>query len=128
MNQLFFWIYNFPVAAMGIVWLAIEFKRRAKLPWPCVFFDVIVIAAGLGRFWGWQIPPSGHILFFSYSLLTVTSKVYRLFAAIFLLLTIGLKLSWDDYSTWVYGIVVGVGLGLLHRFFVIGRVGNAVAK
>lgn len=128
MNQLFFWIYNLPVVLMGFVWLAIEFKRRTTLTVPCVLCDLIVIGVGLGRFLGWQIPPSGHALFFSYSLLTVTNKVYRLFAAIFLLLTIGLKLSWGDYSTWVYGIVVGVGLRLLHRFFVAKCAGNAVAK
>lgn len=128
MDQLFFWIYNLPVAVMGLIWLAIEFNRRATLPMRCVLIDLVVIVVGLGRFLGWQIPPSGHALFLSYILLTIANNAYRLFAAIFLLLTIGLKLSWGDYSTWGYGIVVGGGLGLLHRFFVAKRAGNAVAK
>lgn len=128
MDQLFFWIYNLPVVLMGFVWLAIEVKRRTTLTVPCVLCDLIVIGVGLGRFLGWQIPPSGHALFFSYSLLAVPNIAYRFFAAAFLLMTIALKLSWGDYSTWVYGIVVGVGLGLLHRFFATDRAGNAVAK
>ena len=128
MSETFFWIYNLPVAVMGIAWLVIEFRRRAKLFRICVLLNVVVIVVGLGRFLGWQIPPSGHALFFSYGLLTVENKTYRLFATIFLLVTIGLKLSWGDSATWLYGITLGVGLGLLHRFFVAARPGNSVAK
>jgi len=53
---------------------------------------------------------------------------YLLFTAIFLLMTSGLKLSWGDYSTWLYGILCGVVLGLLRRLFAAGRFGNTVAK
>lgn len=128
MNKPFFWIYNLPVAVLGIVWLAIEFNRRATLPRICALLDAVVIVVGLSRFLGSPIPPSGHALFFSYSLLAVPNNAYRLFAAIFLLMTVGLKLSWGDYSTWFSGIALGVGLGWLHRFFAAARPENAVAK
>jgi hypothetical protein len=52
----------------------------------------------------------------------------RTFHRNLLLATIGLKLSWGDYSTWVYGILCGVGGGLLHRFFAAECFGNTVAK
>jgi hypothetical protein len=80
-----------------------------------LLIDMLVVLTAGSRFFGPIVPASGHALFFSYGLLTVTNGYYKVASAILLTLTIALKLSWGDYYSWLSGIVLGLFWGILYR-------------
>ncbi|MFN0110939.1 MAG: hypothetical protein ACKVZH_18925 [Blastocatellia bacterium] len=128
-DRAFALFYNLPVFALGLWWLAARIRNRCELTFLGAATDLLVVAAGFSRFLGASIPTSGHALFLSYGLLTVANKPYRICALIFLAVTVGLKLSWGDCSTWFYGIVFGAGLALLNRSLARRKIGgDSVAK
>jgi hypothetical protein len=67
----------------------------------------------VSRFYGLPIPPSGHALFLTHSLVSVRNKYYRIAALVMLIVTILLKLSWGDYRSWLYGIIIGLVSGTI---------------
>lgn len=75
--------------------------------------DIAVVSIAIARFYGSSIPPSGHAVFLTHSLITISNRYYRLAALSMLIVTIGLKISWHDYASWSYGIVSGVVSGML---------------
>ena len=106
---LFSLIYNGPILVLCIVWLLLRARDKSKLTPLRVLIDAVIVAIAASRFLGATIPPSGHTAFLSYSLVTVNNKSYRIIALLTLLLTIGLKISWNDYTSWAYGIAAGIG-------------------
>jgi hypothetical protein len=109
----FTYLYNGPVLLLCVAWLLLRVRDKSELIPLRIFIDALVAAIALSRFLGATIPPSGHALFLSYSLVTIYYKSYRIPAMLMLLLTIALKVSWHDYTSWAYGILVGLGCGVV---------------
>ena len=110
---LFNLIYNGPIFVLFVVWLLLRARDRSRLTPLRVLIDAFVVAISASRFLGVTIPPSGHAVFLAHSLITVNNKWYRVIALVILLLTIGLKISWKDHTSWAYGILVGLGCGAI---------------
>lgn len=112
--MLFQLIYNAPLIILCAFWLLFRREEEGKrLRLSRALLDVAVVSIALARFYGSSIPPSGHALFLTHSLLTVGNRFYRLAALIMLAATIGLKISWSDYTSWSYGLALGVISGAL---------------
>ena len=107
-KELFSLMYQGPLFIMGIFWVFFrkeEYRRLQILP---VLIDVAVLSIAVARFYGSSIPPSGHALLLTHTLITVSNRYYRLAALIMLIATAGLKISWHDYTSLGYGIVLGM--------------------
>ncbi len=111
--MLFQLIYNSPLVILCAFWLYSRIRGWQRLQLLRALLDVAVVSIALARFYGSSIPPSGHALFLTHSLINVGNRFYRLAALIMLLATIGLKISWSDYTSWSYGLALGVISGLL---------------
>jgi hypothetical protein len=110
---LFSLLYNGPLVILGAFWLRSrvrEFDRLQILP---VLLDVAIVSIAVARFYGSSIPPSGHALFLTHSLVSVNKRYYRFATLVMLIVTIGLKISWGDYTSWGYGILLGIASGRL---------------
>jgi len=101
-------LYSLPLYSVFFSWLYCRLRENAKFSIVTIILDLAVIGLAASRFFGPIIPSSGHALFLSYSLFTINSRLYRIVAAILLALTIALKLSWGDYYSWLYGVLIGV--------------------
>lgn len=109
-------LYNLPLYAIGLVWLYYRWRGRVALNRWRVLLDAAVVVMAASRFLGPLIPPSGHALFLTYAGLTIDRRLFRIVAFILLLATIALKLSWGDYRSWLYGLLLGAALGVLYRW------------
>jgi hypothetical protein len=114
-TQRFWLLYNAPIYGLFFFWLYCRTHERDSFRVGEIVTDGFVVCLALSRFLGPLIPPSGHALFLSYSLLTTGNRLYRIVAAVLLALTIALKLSWGDYHSWLYGILLGVVFAVLHK-------------
>jgi len=113
-------LYNVPVFGLALGWVFCRVReQKSWLSWRTLL-DVLVVAIAASRFFGAMIPPSGHALFLTYSLITTANRYYRIAAAVMLLATIGLKVSWGDYDSWLYGLLAGVASGSLW-LYVLGK-------
>lgn len=108
-------LYNWPLYAIGLVWLYYRWQGRAGLNCWRILLDTTVVVIAASRFLGPLIPSSGHALFLTYIGLTVDRRLFRVLAAILLLATIALKLSWGDYRSWLYGLLLGAALGIIYQ-------------
>lgn len=108
-------LYNLPLYSVFFSWLYYRLRESAKVSVATIILDLAVVGLAASRFLGPIIPSSGHALFLGYSLLTTGSRFYRIVAAILLALTIALKLSWGDYSSWLYGILIGLLFAGVYR-------------
>ena len=118
-NQLFSLMYNGPLFILAIFWILFrihEYRRLRILP---VLLDIAVASIAIARFFGSSIPPSGHALLLTHTLVTVSNRYYRLAALAMLVATAGLKISWHDFTSLGYGVVLGITSGIvwvtLHR-------------
>jgi len=101
-------LYNAPMFVMAVFWVFCRIKEGRKLrSWESLV-DIIVFIFAASRFFGSRIPPSGHALFLTHTMLTITNRAYRVTALILLIMTVAFKLTWGDYSSWVYGILIGL--------------------
>jgi hypothetical protein len=110
---LFSLIYNVPLFVLCAFWLFFrrqEWKRRQLFR---ALLDGAVVLIGLARFYGSTIPPSGHAVFLTHTLVSIDNRYYRLAALSMLMATVGLKISWGDYTSWSHGVVIGMISGLL---------------
>ena len=106
-------LYNLPLFALGFLWLISRWRQPPSLGQ--LFLDALVVALSLARFFGVPLPPSGHAFFLTHSGLTTPQRSYQWAAAFLLILTIALKLSWGDSSSWLWGIVAGCASGAGYR-------------
>ena len=111
-KPLFSLIYNVPLFIMGFFWIFFRTQEYRRLQVLRVLLDLAVFAAALARFLGSSIPPSGHAILLTHTLITVSNRYYRLAALIMLIATAGLKISWHDYTSLGYGIVLGTISGV----------------
>jgi hypothetical protein len=108
---LFLLTYQFPLFLLIAWWF---FCRRAEnlgIQVAPTLLDALVLGVAFMRFHGSSIPPSGHALILSHAFLTVRNIYFKVAAALMLAITIGLKISWGDYRSWSYGIVIGLLTG-----------------
>ena len=106
-------IYNCPLLILCLCWLLLRKKEYERFEFWRALIDLAVISIALARFYGSSIPPSGHAVFLTHTLISVNNRYYRLAALTMLIVTIGLKISWGDYTSWSYGVVLGVISGML---------------
>ena len=104
----FYLLYNLPLFGLACYWAYCRYRESKQLlSWVSVV-DVIVIIVAASRYFGAAIPPSGHALFLTHTLITTRNLLYRVIAIALLILTIALKLSWGDFSSWSYGMLAGL--------------------
>lgn len=77
-----------------------------------MLIDVAVFSVAIARFFGSSIPPSGHATLLTHTLLTVNNRYFRLAALAMLIATAALKISWHDFTSLGYGIVLGMITGI----------------
>lgn len=114
-SERFSLLYNWPLYAIGLVWLYYRWRGRGTLNRWRILLDAAVVIMTASRFLGPLIPPSGHALFLTYAGLTVDRRLFRIVAALLLLATIALKLSWGDHRSWLYGLLLGAVLGVIYQ-------------
>lgn len=107
-------LYNLPLFSAFFFWLRCRMRETAGFSALGIILDVFAVCVAGSRFYRAVLPPSGHALFLSYSLLTVRNRFYRAFAVILLIATAALKLSWGDYGSLVYGIAGGLLCGFAY--------------
>lgn len=106
-DSLFSLMYNGPIFMLGFFWIFFRAREYRRLQIIRMLLDVAVFAMAISRFLGSSIPPSGHALLLTHTLISVSNWYYRLAALIMLIGTAVLKISWHDYSSLGYGIVLG---------------------
>lgn len=107
-KALFSLMYNGPLFILGIFWLFFRKQEYRRLRILRVLLDIAVFSIAIARFFGSSIPPSGHAILLTHTLITVSNRYYRLAALIMLIATAGLKISWHDFTSLGYGIVLGI--------------------
>jgi hypothetical protein len=115
-NIVFSLLYNLPLFGLAVYWIFCRIQEAKKARPLAIAIDIIVVAMAASRYLGSTILPSGHALFLTHSLLTTANRLYRFIAFILLVATIVLKVSWGDYSSWVYGIIVALGSSVFWRY------------
>jgi hypothetical protein len=115
-NMVFSLLYNLPLFGLAVYWILCRIQEAKKSRPLAIAIDIIVVALAASRYLGSTILPSGHALFLTHSLLTTANRLYRIIALILLAVTIVLKVSWGDYSSWVYGILVALSSSFLWRY------------
>jgi hypothetical protein len=111
-KALFSLIYNGPLFILGLFWLFFRTEEYRRLQILRVLIDLAVFAIAIARFFGSSIPPSGHAILLTHTLITVSNRYYRLAALAMLIVTAGLKISWHDFTSLGYGIVLGIVSGV----------------
>ena len=101
-------LYNGPLVILGGFWLFFRLQGVARFQILRALLDIAIVSVVIARFYGSSIPPSGHAIFLTHSLISVSNRYYRIAALIMLIVTIGLKISWGDYRSWSYGIALGI--------------------
>jgi len=107
--------YNGSLFAVWFYWLHRRVKEGSLNGSWLNVLDLIVNVTAISRFFGSTIPISGHALFLTYSLFTVKDRKYLFLALILLFVVIALKVSWNDNTTWLFGMFCGVAIGLLWK-------------
>jgi hypothetical protein len=102
--------YVAPLFFAATTWM----RLRLDDGWPAMntrfLLDVLVLGLSFLRFViGTLFPFSGHMLFLTYSALTIQHRGYRFLAVVLLLETTWFKLwLWRDPYTWLLGLVLGL--------------------
>ena len=113
MSRTFSLIYNGPLFILGMFWLYFRLQEYRRLRIVGVLLDLTVVSIAIARFFGSSIPPSGHALLLTHTLITVSNRYFKLAALAMLIGTAALKISWHDFSSLGYGIVLGVTSGMI---------------
>jgi hypothetical protein len=110
-TALFSLMYNGPLFILAIFWIFFRTQdyRRLRI----LLLDLAVVAIALARFFGSSIPPSGHAILLTHTLITVSNRYFRIAALAMLIATAALKISWHDFSSLGYGIVLGITSGMI---------------
>ena len=111
-KALFSLLYNGPLFILAIFWLFFRKQEYRSLQILRVLIDIAVLSIAIARFFGSSIPPSGHAMLLTHTLITVSNRYYRLAALAMLIGTAGLKISWHDFTSLGYGIVLGMISGV----------------
>jgi hypothetical protein len=111
-NALFSLLYNGPLFILGFFWLFFRTEEYKRLQILRVLIDLAVFSIATARFFGTSIPPSGHAILLTHTLITVSNRYYRLAALAMLIATAGLKISWHDFTSLGYGVVLGIVSGV----------------
>src|ERR1051325_3129031 len=106
-------IYNGPLFILGIFWLCFRTQEYRRLRILGVLLDLAVVSIAIARFFGSSIPPSGHAILLTHTLITVSNRYFRIAAVAMLIGTAALKISWHDFSSLGYGIVLGMISGTI---------------
>lgn len=108
-----------PILLAVLVWLQLRLAVFDQLPrWVRIADTVVLTLATLRFVLGAMIPFSGHMLFLSYSALTMHNSVtYRWLAAVLIVETTVFKLwIWRDWPSWSWGLAIGVLAAMLVQF------------
>ena len=111
-KPLFSLIYNGPLFILCAFWLYFRTHEYRRLLILRALLDIAVLSIAIARFFGSSTPPSGHAILLTHTLISVNNRYYRLAALIMLIGTAGLKISWHDYTSLGYGIVLGTISGV----------------
>ena len=106
-------IYNGPLFILGVFWLYFRTQEFRRLRILGVLLDLAVVSIAIARFFGSSIPPSGHAILLTHTLITVSNRYFRIAAVAMLIGTAALKISWHDFSSLGYGIVLGMISGTI---------------
>src|SRR5687768_14040376 len=109
-------MYNGPLFILGAFWLFFRTEEYSRFQILRVLIDVAVFSIAIARFFGSSIPPSGHAILLTHTLITVSNRYYRLAALTMLIVTAGLKISWHDFTSLGYGVVLGIISGVIWRW------------
>ena len=112
-KELFSLLYSGPLFILGVFWIFFRTEEYRRLQIVRVLIDLVVFAVALARFLGSSIPPSGHAILLTHTLITVSNRYYRLAALIMLIGTAALKISWHDFRSLGYGIALGIITGVV---------------
>jgi len=113
MSRMFSLIYNGPLFILGMFWLYFRLQEYRRLRIVGVLLDLTVVSIAMARFFGSSVPPSGHALLLTHTLITVGNRYFKLAALAMLIATAALKISWHDFSSLGYGIVLGMTSGTI---------------
>ena len=111
-KALFSLMYNGPLFILGTFWLFFRTQVYRRFQMLRLLIDITVFSVAIARFLGSSIPPSGHAILLTHTLITVRNRYYRLAALTMLIVTAGLKISWNDFTSLGYGIVLGIISGV----------------
>lgn len=117
--MLFLILYNGPLIVLAAFWLYFRTQGNANFHVLRLMLDIAIVAVAIARLFGSSIPPSGHAALLTHTLISVSNRYYRIAALLMLIATIALKISWGDYESWSYGLVVGVITGT--AWVLVGR-------
>jgi len=112
-TALFSLMYNGPLFILAIFWIFFRTREYRRLRILGVLLDLAVVSIAIARFFGSSIPPSGHAILLTHTLITVSNRYFRLAALAMLIATAALKISWHDFSSLGYGIVLGITSGMI---------------
>ncbi|HZI87550.1 MAG TPA: hypothetical protein VFD48_12000 [Pyrinomonadaceae bacterium] len=112
-DALFSLLYNGPLFILGLFWLFFRKDEYRRFQILRVLIDLAVFSIAIARFFGSSIPPSGHAILLTHTLITVSNRYYRLAALAMLITTAGLKISWHDFTSLGYGVVLGIISGVI---------------
>jgi hypothetical protein len=101
-------LYQFPLFLLIAWWFFCRRNENFRIQLVPILLDALVLGVALARFHGSSIPPSGHALILTHSFISVRSQAFKAVAMLMLAGTIGLKISWGDYRSWVFGIALGL--------------------
>jgi hypothetical protein len=107
-QALFSLVYSGPLFILGAFWLFFHREEYRRLQLLRMLLDAAVFSVAIARFFGSSIPPSGHALLLTHTIITVNNRYFRLVAVIMLIATAGLKISWHDYTSLASGIVLAL--------------------
>jgi hypothetical protein len=106
-------MYNGPLFILAIFWLYFRLQEYRRSRIVGVLLDLTVVLIAMARFFGSSVPPSGHALLLTHTLITVNNRYFKLAALAMLIGTAALKISWHDFSSLGYGIVLGLTSGTI---------------
>ena len=112
-NALFWQLYNGPLFILGAFWIFFRIREYRRLQILQVLLDLAVFAAATARSIGSSIPPSGHAQLLTHTLINVSNRYFTFAALLMLIATAALKISWYDFSSLGYGIVLGITSGMI---------------
>ncbi|MEO5816279.1 MAG: hypothetical protein ABIT20_13470 [Gemmatimonadaceae bacterium] len=108
-------LYVAPMFLAAPLWLRhrlVGFDQRSAVMHT---IDAVVLALAVARFgFGEMLPFSGHMLFLTYTAITVNAAGYRWLAVVLLIETTIFKLIlWRDPASWSVGLGLGAAAGII---------------
>jgi hypothetical protein len=112
-EMIVFLLYNWPLHILAPFWLVCRMQEDKKFLSLRTLIDIVVVILAMSRYYGPIVPTSGHALFLTHSLITIRNRYYRIPAVVMLIATVAVKVSWEDYSSLVSGILIGLISGAI---------------